>query len=168
MKKEQEQTKEIEQATTTQEIAVVEQHEAPAVSNGNGNESLLSVVEFNGGDLPDLAEATAVPVDLIPNYWTPENKGEFKRVFFDTIKDITVLDQQTGELLQLTCAFFYEKVNGQVNTISNGSKRLVGLFEGGQIPRLTPLQITYMGKKKNSTNGFMSDSWSIRPLSLNA
>ena len=30
-----------------------------------------------------------------------------------------------------------------------------------------PLKITYMGKKKNKTNNFQSDNWSVRPLRLN-
>jgi len=130
--------------------------------------SLLASVDVTHGNLPDLDDAKEIPIDLMSNYWTPVGLGEAKRVFFDTVKNRMVADQQSGEMLDLPCAHFFEKVNGEVKTISNGSKRLVGLFENGQIPRGTPVLITYLGKKKNATNGFQSDSWSVRPLSLTA
>lgn len=145
-----------ENGTNSTEIAVNQPKNLP-----------LSVVDMSQGDLPDLSDAVEVPLDLMSNYWTPTSPNETKRVFFDCIKTRMVLDQQTGEALDLPCAFFFEKVaDGTIKTISNGSKRLVGIFESGSIPRGTPVQITYLGKKKNATNGFSSDSWSVYPLQI--
>lgn len=138
-----------------EEMTVVEQNSLP-----------LAAVDVTNGNLPDLSDAKEFPLDLMSDYWTPDNKGESKRVFFDSIRNRNVLDQQSGEIIELPCAFFYEKTGDDVKTISNGSKRLVGIFEGGQISRGTPLLITYMGKKKNATNGFQSDTWSVKPLLL--
>jgi len=51
-----------------------------------------------------------------------------------------------------------------VRTVVNGSKRLVAVFENNEIAPNTPVQITYKGKKKNRTNGNMSDDWSVVTL----
>lgn len=126
----------------------------------------LTVVDLNG-NLPDLNKATEFPFDLMADYWTPESQGEQKRVFFDKIATRSVADQQSGELIDLECAFFIElSEKNEAKTISNGSKRLVGALEAHKIQRGTPLLITYLGKKKNRTNSFQSDSWSIKPLRL--
>jgi hypothetical protein len=55
--------------------------------------------------------------------------------------------------------------------ISNGGKRLVATIEqsiatGSIVPYKTPVQIKYVGKKKNSTNGFSCDSFEVKTLSL--
>ena len=96
--------------------------------------------------------------------------GESKRLFFVEIKAQTVLSANgTGETIQLDCATFLEqKEGGIIHTVVNGSRRLVGILEqyieDGAIKQGTPLLITYNGKKKNKSNNFSSDNWSIRPL----
>ena len=115
--------------------------------------------------LPDLGEAEVLPIDMMTDYWTPEEKGETKRIFFNEIRDRDVLDKDSGEVFKLTCAYFMEKQeDGSYKTICNGSKRLVGVFEGSDITKYAPFEIVYMGKKSNSTNSFKSDSWSVKPL----
>ncbi len=105
------------------------------------------------------------------DYWTPATVGESKKLFFDKIGDRKVLDQKTGEVLELECAFFLEQIKNQngtkVKSISNGSKKLVSAIEGNDIQRGTPLLVTYLGKKKNVSNIYMSDQWSIKPLIIN-
>lgn len=128
----------------------------------------LTPVDLNGGNLPDLDAAEEVPLDLMSNYWSPNLPGETKRVFFDCIRIRQIQDNANPEvLIDLPCAFFFEKIKGEVKTISNGSKRLVAAIETNGITRGTPLVITYIGKKRNATNSFSSDDWSIRPLVLN-
>jgi len=118
--------------------------------------------------LPDLGLAEEIPLDLVSDYWTPENAGEFKNVFFVGIDNSPVLDQNTGETIDLECGFFLEKDSkGQVKQIRNGSKRLVGAMVANGVQRGTALKITFMGKKKNRTNSYLSDSWSIKPLRVN-
>lgn len=133
--------------------------------------NILSVMAVDlSKNLPDLSEANELPVDLSGNYWTPESVGETKRLFFVEIKPQKVLSaNNTGELIDLDCAVFLEQsANGSVSTLVNGSRRLVGVLEqyvdGGFIKQGTPLQITYNGKKRNKSNAFSSDNWSIKPL----
>lgn len=114
--------------------------------------------------LPDLSKAKVLPLDLMSDYWTPEKEGEKKRLFFQRIDIRDVLDQETEEVFKLECAFFVEKVNGDIKSVVNGSKRLVGSIEANQIKPGTPLQITYLGKRSNVTNSYKSDNWSIKPL----
>lgn len=130
-------------------------------------ESGLNIVDLTG-DLPNLGEAQELKIDLVSNYWTPENIGESKKVFFIEINERMVADQSSGELLPLECASFVEqKENGELIQIQNGSKRLVGALESAGIQKGTPLLITYLGKKRNKSNQFSSDNWSIKPLIIN-
>lgn len=138
----------------SQEVAVIEKE-----SNG------LLTVDMNG-QLPDISEADVMPFDLMADYWTPEKSMESKRVFFDKIASRLVLDQQSGEHIDLECAYFIEVTKDGAKTVSNGSKRLVGAIEANNIQRGTALLITYLGKKKNSTNQYQSDNWSVKPLRL--
>lgn len=124
-------------------------------------------------DLPSLDDAKELPIDLCGNYWTPEHAGEFKKMFFVDIKPQKVLSATNpDELIDLDCATFLEKLkDGTVQTVTNGSRRLVGILEqyigNGSLKRGTALKITYMGKRKNKTNNFHSDNWSVRPLRIN-
>lgn len=145
----------------TNEIVKHEENLHPAV---NSTGSMFSVVDLAGENLPDLSEAKEFPLDLMADYWTPTQMHETKRVYFDCIKSRLVVDQQTGEAIDLPCAYFYEPKGKDVKTISNGSKRLVGVFESGSIQKGTPVQITYLGKKKGSK--FYYDDWSVKPLLL--
>lgn len=125
------------------------------------------------GNLPSLKDAQELPIDLCGNYWTPEMPGDFKRVFFVEIKPQKVLSAQgTGELIDLDCAVFAEQnEEGALLTVTNGSRRLVGILEqyvnDGIVKRGTPLKITFMGKRKNKTNSYSSDNWSVKPLRIN-
>lgn len=116
-------------------------------------------------NLPSLSAAEVVPIDLLTGYWTPEQPGETKRVFFLEVRERDVLDTESGEVVQLPCAFFLEeKGPGDYQTICNGSKRLLGAFDKGNVKKHTPFEITYKGKEKNATNQFKSDHWSVKPL----
>jgi len=146
---------EVAQATDTPQTGV----QKTTSSNG------LQTFDLNGQDLPDLDEAQEMPVNLMEDYWTPEKEGEAKRLFFSHFADRVLVDKDSGEVSdKLLCAYFFEKRGKEVVTVSNASKRLVGAIQNNKIQRGTPLLITYMGKKKNSTNEFKSDSWSIKPL----
>lgn len=115
--------------------------------------------------LPDLELAEELNVDLMDDYWSPEEPGESKKVFFQKIDTRKVLDQQSGEVIDLECAFFMEKEpnTGAYRTISNGSRRLVGAIQANGITAGMPLLITYKGKRKTQ-NGNRCDNWSIKPL----
>ena len=132
----------------------------------------IQTADLSTSDLPSLEDAQELPVDLCGNYWTPEHADEFKKMFFVEIKPQKVLSATgTGELIDLDCATFLEQTeDGTIQTVTNGSRRLVGILEqyvsNGIIRNGTPLKITYMGKRKNKTNNFTSDSWSVKPLRM--
>jgi hypothetical protein len=132
----------------------------------------LQAIDLENGKLPLLADATVVPISLNFSYWTPENKGDSKRAFFLEVRPEKVQAVNADGETELDCAIFLEQLpDGTVQQIGNGSKRLVGpimdAVDRGLIQKGVPLLITYLGKKKNKTNSFMSDDWSIKPLIIN-
>ena len=141
--------------------------EAP-ISMGMSVMSMISA-------LPDLSQAIEEPIELGYLYWSPVNVGEFKRgvVIGIEISNYDKVDEKTGEIseqLELPCVIFAEQLpSGSWVKVSNGSKRLVAVIEqalnsGAVIAGKTPIQIKYTGKKKNSTNGFSSDTFEVKPL----
>lgn len=128
--------------------------------------------------LPDLSNAIEEPIELGYQYWTPVNIGEYKRGVVITIENsfYEKIDDKTNETteIELPCVIFAEQKNdGTWIKISNGSKRLVAVIEnclktGSIIAGKTPIQIKYTGKKKNSTNGFSSDTFEVKPLQFKA
>jgi hypothetical protein len=118
-------------------------------------------------NIDSLEDAQVAPVDLMSDYWSPEVPGESKKVIFDRIENTPVLDQGTGEVLDLDCAYFFVKENGAVKRIRNGSKRLVGAIQSFGLASGAPLEIKYLGKKANKTNSHKSDNWRISPLIVN-
>lgn len=139
---------------------VTESEHLPAVKT----ESPIQVVDLE--NIASLNNAEETPFDLMSDYWSPMDRGETRRVLFDRIQPMGVLDQSTGELVEMDCAFFFyqETPNGPVKQIRNGSKRLVGAIQSFNLQRGTPLQIRYLGKIKNKNNANLSDNWSITPL----
>lgn len=133
----------------------------------------IQTADLSNSDLPSLEDAQELPIDLCGNYWTPEHPGEFRKMFFVDIKPQKVLSATNpDELIDLDCATFLERSeDGTVQTVTNGSRRLVGILEqyieNGSLKSGTPLKITYMGKRKNKTNNFQSDNWSVKPLRIN-
>lgn len=151
---------------TPQQDTSVEHPDLDTVSNLNRQSQNLGLETVGVTDIDRLDTAESAPIDLMSDYWTPENVGETKRMIFDRIGFSHVLVPDTGELIELDCAFFYYKDNGIVKQIRNGSKRLVGAIQAYNIQRGAALEIKYIGKKTNRTNSFKSDNWSIRPLVL--
>lgn len=119
------------------------------------------------GELPDLDKAKELSIDFMDDYWSPSTPGESKKVFFQKIDIRKVLEQQSGELIDLECAFFMEKdpKTNAYRTISNGSCRLVGALQANGVTSGMPLLITYIGKRK-SAKGNQCDNWSVKPLIL--
>lgn len=149
----------------TENLSVVlddNQPQVPAKSDTG-----LQPIELD--NISALHTAEAAPFDLMGDYWSPEQPGESRRVLFDRIQEMDVVDQQTGEIVPLNCAYFFfqEKPDGPIKQIRNGSKRLVGALEAYKIQPRTPLLIKYLGKKRNKNNSNMSDNWSITPLLVN-
>lgn len=128
-------------------------------------ENGIQIADLNAG-IPDLSKSTVAPMDLMGDYWTPENQGETKRLFFVRIASRKVISQQDGSLIDLDCAFFLENNGKEVVSVTNGSRRLVGALENINAQTGMAFQITYLGKKRNRTNAHASDNWSIKPLMI--
>lgn len=115
--------------------------------------------------LDSLDKMEAAEFDLSSEYWSPKLAGEQRRVIFDRIANSKVPSVEDDEILiDLLCVFMFVKENGVAKQICNASKRLVGTFRSIEAVRGQAFEITYEGKKKNATNSFQSDSWSIKPL----
>lgn len=130
------------------------------------NTNAVTTVDFH--NLPDLSKAEAEPVELSGEYWTPEKEGETRRLFFVGLNMETVVEMESGESRELLVAQFAENVNGGLRAVRNGSRRLVGIFESFQasIKPGDAFEIIYLGKKKNVSNSYKSDNWSVKRLIL--
>lgn len=123
-------------------------------------------------NLPNLHKAKVSPRELSSTYWTPELEGEYKVGVVMEIKEENYTDDQSGETVKLPCIIMLsQEEDGSFNTIRNGSKRLVATIEsaiesGELVLTETPIRLTYLGKKRNKTNSFQSDRWSVKPIVL--
>ena len=151
--------------TAPETAVVVADQTGTAIAKADQNVQRFKTVDLeNAGDFPDLETASVLPMDLMSTYWTPETPGESKNVVFSHIDDSELIDQDSGEIKMLRTAHFFEQKNGEISSVRNASKRLVGAIESSKIVRGTPLRISYLGKKKNVNNSFKSDDWSVKPL----
>lgn len=121
-------------------------------------------------DLPNLHEAEVSQRELSSDYWTPEDKGEYKVGVILGVKEEPYVDEATGESVMLPCIkMLAQEVDGTFSTVRNGSKRLVATIEnaiesGEIVFEKTPVKVEYLGKSKNKTNAFKSDRWSVKPI----
>lgn len=131
-------------------------------------EQLTTAVDF--ANLPDLSKAQPEPVEMSGEYWTPEDVGESRRLFFFGLNIENVVDMESGETRELPVVQFVEgDGKGGVRSVRNGSRRLVGIFESfaQSIKQGDAFEIMYLGKKKNKNNSFKSDNWSVKRLTFN-
>lgn len=122
--------------------------------------------------LPSIQLTQAANVPLQVEYWSPETEGEAKRGWILGVEPQEVADLETGELKLLESVLFVEETaDGKKARFFNASRILVAnvksaIARGEIIPAslLCPVQITYLGKKKNRSNQKMSGKWEILPL----
>lgn len=128
--------------------------------------ALISNVDVFSGKMPDLSKAEAAPLELTGEYWSPEREGEVRRMFFNEVRIEKTADMQSGSDIDLPVAYFVEVREGKNIVVRQASRRLTAVFEAfvDRIEPGTPFEITYLGKRKNKTNQFMSDHWSVKPL----
>ena len=124
--------------------------------------------DFDIMDLPDLENAPVVPLSLVEDYWSPEQKGESRKLGFLGTKtvEIPAMDgENAGELRPVTYAEFVERqADGTGKMVTSAAARLVGFFTDRNIPRGTFWHITYEGKVQNKTNPFKSDAFRINMI----
>ena len=154
------------------EVAVKENTEAveertPKYSKQELQEANLD----NQQNLPDLSKAKRHFVPLSIEYWTPEAEGEEKTVYIHSIGMHMVPDMDTGEERNLECVMLLESNGKTVKRYITAGRILLAnikdaITRGEIIPgtSLTPVSITYVGKKQNRTNARISNAWQIMPL----
>ncbi len=155
--------------TQTKEVAT---QSAPRSVARHTPEQIANADLSSATVLPKLVEAPTAPVPLSIQYWSPEVEGEFKRGWIVAVGMQEVSDLETSELKMLESVLFVEQAdNGQMLRWFNSSKILVAniksaIDRGELIPNttLTPVQISYIGLKKNSKNAFKSKRFEILPL----
>lgn len=129
--------------------------------------ALVPNAEVFAGRLPDLSKAEPSPLELNGEYWTPSEIGEKRRMFFKDLRVEQVIDQKTGENIELLVAYFVEPLaDGKRHVVRQASRRLTAVFENysDSIRPGMAFEITYRGKQKNKSNSNYSDTWSIVPL----
>ena len=137
------------------------------VTQATNNASVaLQIPTFDilGGDRPDLSLGEVLPFDLLDDYWSPQDKGEAKRLIYSHVEKRRFADQQNPDaIIELETAIFFEQANDKsFKQVTNASWRLVKAVSG--LPEKTPVLITFMGKTRNKNNSYMSDNWSVKPL----
>ncbi len=129
--------------------------------------TILANMGAFSGALPDLSKATAAPIPINGDYWTPKEIGEKRRMFFMDLRTETVIDQQSGQDVELPVAYFVYPVNGRNTVVRQGGIRLTSVFANfvntGTIVAGMAFEITYLGKQR-TTKGNNVDTWSIVPL----
>ncbi len=129
--------------------------------------ALIPNAEVFSGDLPDLQQATPAPLELSSEYWSPSIEGESRRMFFDCLRTEQSINDR-GEDIELLVAYFVEPLpGGKRRMVRQASRRLIAVFENfaQTIKPGMAFEIVYKGKKRNKTNSYLSDDWSVTPLS---
>ena len=115
--------------------------------------------------IPSLDDYVPASVDLSSDYWTPTESGEKRRmVFWGVEKRLVPSQDDPAKTVELECCIFLEPQGKGYRTVEQGSKRLVAAFQNNDVPQGTPFEIVYLGKKRNKSNAFQSDHWSIVEL----
>ena len=156
------------------EVAVSENHAiAPVLPRYNPRFSEEQIAESNlsnASQLQDLSNAAEHFMPLGIDYWSPEKHGESRAAFITGVDIEIVPDFNTKQPIELECASMAERQGDKLIRLRSGSKILVGIIksaiERGEIipmTQLTPVRITYLGKKK-SKSGNQCDNWQVTPL----
>jgi hypothetical protein len=123
--------------------------------------------------LPNLHEKKVSSLEFSNVYWTPQKEGEYKVGIIVDIRMQTFPDANdaTKDKDLLCIMMIAQNEDLSVTQISNGSKKLVSVIQecienGSIVVEKTPIKITYLGKKKNKTNAYNSDNWSVKPIVL--
>ena len=136
---------------------------------------MSTALQLSVKSLPDLNQAEESVISFSPEYLDVDaiEKGWSIRCFYLGIEEREQLDAATGEVKNLRCALLAAQEKEGIKVYESAARALVGTLEekekrGLITPKETALKITFLGKKKNKTNGFSSAKWDIRLLYVNA
>ncbi len=136
---------------------------------------MSTALQLSVKTLPDLNKAEESIISFSPEYLDVDalEKGWSMRCFYLGIEDREQLDNDTGEAKTLRCVLLAAQEETGIKVYESAARALVGTLEekekrGLIAPKETALKITFLGKKKNKTNGFSSAKWDIRLLYIQA
>ena len=136
---------------------------------------MSTALQLSVKSLPDLNQAEESIISFSPEYLDVDalEKGWSIRCFYLGIEEREQLDAATGEAKNLRCVLLAAQEKEGIKVYESAARVLVGTLEekekrGLITPKETALKITFLGKKKNKTNGFSSAKWDIRLLYVNA
>lgn len=139
------------------------QSESTAVAKSEPRE--VKPIKEVVGIVGDIKTMEVSDKELAPEYWSPAEEGESKRLIYLGVQQYNCPDFQTKEPTTIEAAYFVEQVaEGRYKVIVNGSKKLIGTFENAGIEYGTPVEIAFLGMKKNVSNSNNSANWSVRKL----
>lgn len=136
---------------------------------------MSTALQLSVNTLPDLSQAEESVISFSPEYLDVDalEKGWSMRCFYLGVEDREQVDQETGETKTLRCVLLAAQEKDGIKVYESAARALVGTLEekekrGLITPKETALKITFLGKKKNKTNGFSSAKWDIRLLYIQA
>ena len=136
---------------------------------------MSNALQLSVKSLPDLNQAEESIISFSPEYLDVDaiEKGWSIRCFYLGVEEREQLDAATGEAKNLRCVLLAAQEKEGIKVYESAARALVGTLEekekrGLITPKETALKITFLGKKKNKTNGFSSAKWDIRLLYVNA
>lgn len=155
------------------------QNDSNALEGLQKSQTNINVDNLNEDVLTQLTTANRKPINLEPQYWSPEGEGEQKRLIYLGCKMSEIpsfddpnimIDKMTAHFLEVRQEPNEETGELEVkgNVIVNASSRLVcfllnpsnGVIEGNVY------DVIYTGKKKNKTNNNMSARWEFYTVEL--
>lgn len=110
----------------------------------------------------DITKMQRSGLNLVANYWSPSNKDESRKLIYIETKVLKSINEDTGEEKLLNTCVFVDALTKEV--IHQSSARLVGVFEREMPLPGEVFEVVYLGKIKNTTNAYMSDSWAVYRL----
>lgn len=124
--------------------------------------------------LPDLHNkdnSLVIPFNLQSEYWSPEDGESVKGFIQECEVHQFPKRDNPSQMVDVECVkVMAQQSDGTIHDIINGSVRLVDVvktfMKSGKITPGTPLEITYLGKKKNKTNANESNTWSVKPIAV--
>jgi len=149
------------------EVALAEAKRIPFATFdiSNANEAMLNAI----------ADAPQMNFNTKAEYWSPETKGERKRLIFQFVAEKektknTMSDDP--EYVYIDTAYFVELKKDektgkmQQQMLKNASTVMVSYLQNNAIPRHSILDIEYLGKKNSKKSGFKFDDFAFIPVPI--
>jgi len=158
------------------EIAIVKPNENRTIAVADEKRIPLATFDINNASdamLEAISNAPQMNFNTKAEYWTPENKGERKRLIFQFIAEKEKTKNtmsEDPEYVFLDVAYFVElkkdektgKMHQQM--LKNASTVMVSYLQNNYIPKHAILDVEYQGKKRSKKGGFSFDDFAFIPV----